>query len=92
MSAEKNEPVGWVSRQTLTRLAEFDGIIYATKFDDAVPLYAAPPQGLKQWQNLTDDEIKKILGPLGSWGPTPVKGYTRKLFDEIEAALREKNA
>jgi len=48
--------------------------------------------GRKQWQNLTDDEIKKILGPLGSWGPTPIKGYTRKLFDEIEAALKEKNA
>lgn len=45
----------------------------------------------KQWQNLTDDEIKKILGLLGTWGPMPIKGYTRKLFDEIEAALREKN-
>ena len=42
----------------------------------------------KEWQNLTDDEIKKIIGP---WGPTPIGGYTRKLFDEIEAALKEKN-
>lgn len=49
---------------------------------------AEPEQGCKQWQNLTDDEIKKIIGP---WGPTPIGGYTRKLFDQIEAALREKN-
>jgi len=49
------------------------------------PLYAAPPQR----KPLTDEEIKKIIGP---WGPMPIKGYTRKLFDEIEAALKEKNA
>jgi hypothetical protein len=49
---------------------------------------AEQEQGCKQWQNLTDDEIKKIIGP---WGPTPIGGYTRKLFDQIEAALKEKN-
>lgn len=37
---------------------------------------------------LTDEEIKEIIGP---WGDTPIKGYTRKLFDQIEAKLREKN-
>jgi len=42
----------------------------------------------RQWQGLTDDEIKEIIGP---WGETPIKGYTRKLFDQIEAKLREKN-
>ena len=42
----------------------------------------------KQWQNLTDDEIKEIVGP---WGDTPIKGYTRQLFDKIEAKLKEKN-
>ena len=47
---------------------------------------AQPEQ--KQWQNLTDDEIKEIVGP---WGETPIKGYTRKLFDQIEAKLRSKN-
>ena len=47
---------------------------------------AQPEQ--KQWQNLTDDEIKEIVGP---WGDTPIKGYTRKLFDQIEAKLKEKN-
>ena len=44
-----------------------------------------PPQ---QWVGLTDDEIKEIIGP---WGNTPIKGYTRKLFDQIEAKLKEKN-
>ena len=42
----------------------------------------------RQWQALTDEEIKEIIGP---WGETPIKGYTRKLFDQIEAKLKEKN-
>ena len=42
----------------------------------------------RQWRSLTDDEIKEIVGP---WGDTPIKGYTRKLFDQIDAKLREKN-
>jgi hypothetical protein len=45
-----------------------------------------PPQ--REWVSLTDEEIKEIVGP---WGETPVNGYTRKLFDQIEAKLREKN-
>ena len=45
-----------------------------------------PPK--KEWVGLTDEEIKEIVGP---WGPTPIKGYTRKLFDDIEAKLKEKN-
>lgn len=44
--------------------------------------------GMRVWQGLTDDEIKEIVGP---WGDTPIKGYTRKLFDQIDAKLREKN-
>jgi len=42
----------------------------------------------RQWVGLTDEEIKEIIGP---WGDTPIKGYTRKLFDQIEAKLRQKN-
>ena len=42
----------------------------------------------REWVGLTDEEIKEIIGP---WGDTPVKGYTRKLFDQIEAKLRSKN-
>jgi len=45
-----------------------------------------PPQ--HTWIDLTDEEIKAIVGP---WGSTEIKGYTRKLFDQIEAALKEKN-
>jgi hypothetical protein len=45
-----------------------------------------PPQ--RPWVGLTDEEIKEIVGP---WGDTPIKGYTRKLFDQIESALRSKN-
>jgi hypothetical protein len=42
----------------------------------------------RPWVGLTDEEIKEIIGP---WGDTPIKGYTRKLFDQIETKLREKN-
>ena len=41
-----------------------------------------------EWVGLTDEEIKEIVGP---WGDTPIKGYTRKLFEQIEAKLKEKN-
>jgi hypothetical protein len=57
-----------------------------------VSMYAGALQRLvdkeRQWVGLTDEEIKEIIGP---WGDTPIKGYTRKLFDQIEAKLREKN-
>jgi hypothetical protein len=43
---------------------------------------------LRPWVGLTDEEIKEIIGP---WGDTPIKGYTRKLFDQIEDKLKEKN-
>lgn len=42
----------------------------------------------RPWVGLTDEEIKEIVGP---YGDTPIKGYTRKLFDQIEAKLRSKN-
>ena len=42
----------------------------------------------REWVGLTDEEIKEIIGP---WGDQPVKGYTRKLFDQIESKLKEKN-
>ncbi len=43
----------------------------------------------REWVGLTDEEIKEIIGP---WGDTPIKGYTRKLFDQIEAKLKAKNS
>jgi len=50
--------------------------------DDDTQVYQRP------WVGLTDEEIKEIVGP---YGETPIKGYTRQLFDQIEAKLREKN-
>jgi len=50
--------------------------------DDDTQVYKRP------WVSLTDDQIKEIVGP---WGDTPIKGYTRKLIDQIDAKLRENN-
>jgi hypothetical protein len=75
---EQQEPVG--------KFAQFTDGVWREVTDGSpgVPLYAAP----RQWVGLTDEEIKEIIGP---WGDTPIKGYTRKLFDQIEAKLKEKN-
>jgi hypothetical protein len=43
----------------------------------------------KTWQSLTDGEIKEIIGGYGNEGG--IGGYTRELFDKIEAKIREKN-
>ena len=41
----------------------------------------------QEWQYLTDDEIKEIVGSYGNGlGP-----YVRDLFNKIEAKIREKN-
>jgi len=48
-----------------------------------IPLYKQ-----HEWVGLTDNEIKDIIG----WqGEGEVKGYTRQMFDQIEAKLKEKN-
>jgi hypothetical protein len=46
-------------------------------------------QERQKWQYLTDDEIKEIVGGYGNEGG--IGGYTRELFDKIEAKIREKN-
>ena len=43
----------------------------------------------KTWQYLNDDEIKEIVGGYGN--ESGIGGYTRELFDKIEAKIREKN-
>ena len=53
---------------------------------DMLALASFPPK--REWINLTDDEIKEIVG---SWGGLPIKGYTRKLMDQIQDKLKEKN-
>jgi hypothetical protein len=55
---------------------------------DAITALRSQLEQPAAWQGLTDDEIKGIIG---SWGDTPIKGYTRKLFDQIETKLKEKN-
>jgi hypothetical protein len=41
------------------------------------------------WQYLNDDEIKEIVGKYGNYDG--IGGYTRELFDKIEAKIKEKN-
>jgi hypothetical protein len=41
----------------------------------------------KEWQYLTDAEIKEIVGSYGSG----LGDYVRELFDKIEAKIKEKN-
>jgi len=41
----------------------------------------------EEWQYLTDDEIKEIVGSYADG----IGGYTRELFGKIEAKIREKN-
>ena len=43
----------------------------------------------KEWQYLTDAEIKEIVGGYGNEGG--IGGYTRELFDKIETKIKEKN-
>ena len=51
--------------------------------DDDIQVYKRP------WVYLTDEHIKEIVGP---YGDMPIKGYTRKLVDQIEAKSKELNA
>ena len=43
----------------------------------------------QEWHYLTDAEIKEIIGSYGNEGG--IGGYTRELFNKIEAKIREKN-
>ena len=83
-----NAVEGWVKIDEVRE--HFDavgcGTIYKNAGEGRAPVYTTPPQ--RQWVNLTDDEIKEIIG---SWGDTPIKGYTRKLMDQIQDKLKEKN-
>ena len=41
----------------------------------------------RPWVYLTEEHIKEIVGPYA----LPIIGYTRKLFDQIEAKSKELN-
>jgi len=76
----EQEPVAYGIIRTLVSIDK-DGI-ETWKHE---PFYTTPSK--REWQSLTDDEIKVIIGSYAG----PIKGYTRELFDKIEAKLREKN-
>ena len=42
---------------------------------------------VREWVYLTEEHIKEIVGPYA----LPIIGYTRKLFDQIEAKSKELN-
>jgi hypothetical protein len=72
-------------RQAIEQAEKQEGwVLREVYFSEGEPISHREPQ----WVSLTDEEIKEIIGP---WGETPIKGYTRKLFDAIEAKLKEKN-
>jgi hypothetical protein len=43
----------------------------------------------REWQYLTDDEIKEIVGGYSS--ESGIGAYTRTLIDKLEAKIRSKN-
>jgi len=83
----EQEPVAWmVYTQDGQSAYVTDNPTDIQELQQSLPLYTTPPQ--REWQSLTDDEIKEIIGSYSG----PIKGYTRELFDKIDAKLREKNA
>ena len=91
-SAEKQEPVAWELRKGKTDRVLLEitndpkrAHDWNCSLEEVVPLYTHPP---KQWQGLTDEDIKEIIGYHGDLN---ANGYARQLFAKIEAKLREKN-
>jgi hypothetical protein len=89
--AEKQEPFAWIHyalgyKMQVTQHSPEPPHKLLPEYFKTIPVYTAPPK--REWVGLTDEEIKEIIGP---WGETPIKGYTRKLFDQIEAKLKDKN-
>jgi hypothetical protein len=77
---------------SLGRHKDADGklkpIYLADTIQEEIEIIKEAVKHSQRWVGLTDNEIKEIIGP---WGDTPIKGYTRKLLDQIETKLREKN-
>jgi len=76
---QQAEPPEWPLIKNILDEYGLDAIVFVAKWKAAQ----------RPWQGLTDEEIKEIIGPCVL---TPIKGYTRKLFDQIEAKLKEKNS
>jgi hypothetical protein len=91
LAQPEQEPVAWIQKDMECDDFDPDSMTCEKPNIGAdgwewIPLYTTPPQ--RPWVSLTDDQIKEIVGP---WGDTPIKGYTRKLIDQIDAKLRENN-
>ena len=90
--AEKCKLAVLIHSQWTAEVKEFTVVDYVVEGDLASLMQfadlVASAERERTWVGLTDEEIKEIFGP---WGDTPVKGYTRKLIDKIEAALKKKN-
>ena len=87
-----DEPLDEMESSYVDKLALFASFVYqyayAKRDNEALTKNLVAMWPHPTWFGLTDEEIKEIIGP---WGDTPIKGYTRKLFDQIEAKLKEKN-
>jgi len=99
LAAPVQEPVGWISNKDFEpiRIRIMQEAYELADNNDpegynAIKVMCGDVQKMlspqRTWVGLTDEEIKEIVGP---YGDAPIKGYTRKLFDQIEAALRSKN-
>ena len=79
-AAQAIDKVDWVDHEPDGRGAAAQGKL---NDDDDIQVYQ------RTWVYLTDEHIKEIVGP---YGDMPIKGYTRKLVDQIEAKSKELNA
>ena len=92
--SEAQNPASCINRSDIIRMAKearmpyFYGTWEIANLDGLERFAKLVAAHERQWVGLTDEEIKEIIGP---WGDTPIKGYTRKLFDQIEAKIKEKN-
>ena len=82
----QQEPVAW--KHDCAALLTNDVELWIDQCPHCGKPRTSPQPAQRTWQGRTEEEIKEIVGP---WGDTPIKGYTRKLFDQIEAKLKEKN-
>ena len=102
MKSGNNMPAnGWRKRQIMQWIpndenkrrdeafADFiGGVAYEEDRGWSKEVWDAAWSARREWQGLTDEDIKEIIG---YYGDLNTNGYTRQLFDKIDAKLREKN-
>jgi len=70
-----------------TCLAFIEGVRYAEEYHGISPAVVSSKME-RPFIRLTDKEIQALLGPFAG---EPIRGYTRRLFDQIQDKLEEKN-